>query len=120
MEKLNAIVYPTRNYIPVCRLVQLKGVMVSNGDTVWKGEILPSSVKDPNGPTTLYFIMSQKAETDFDKQWPIVQVLDDSLAGESFVLIPREKVLFSYAEPSLIARPDPSIFSKGRKGGSNG
>ena len=119
MPKFNAILYPTRNYIPVCRLVQLRQTMVSNGDTVWKGEILPSSVKDPNGPTTLYFLMSAKAETEFDKQWPIVQVLDESIAGEQFVLIPREKVLFSYAEASLIARPDPSIFNKGHKGAIN-
>lgn len=71
---------------------------------IWKGERVIEPWTDPNAMRTLYFRRPKTADpdrlTELELLWPELHILDATIMGYEFWLIPKIKMLFGYDPPS--------------------
>ena len=72
---------------------------------IFKGEIVKQPEQKNSVGSTLFFRRDSGVDTEFDSMWPYIDFKTTELIGFPFVLVPKEKILFIYDEPSVIIKP---------------
>ena len=81
---------------------------------IWKGRPLPLPINIGQGKPSmmhppehgwLFFSRMYHKENDWDRYYPEIEIKDTSIAGVPFLLVPKEKQLFGYEPPTMIALP---------------
>ena len=110
MQKLNnAVLLPYGAYFPVYDIES-----VDAKQKIWKGKRVPHlamglAAQDKN--KIIFFSRAYYPEVnDMDMVYPEIEFKSKAIIGVKFWLIPKEKLLFGYEEPSLIARVAPGTI----------
>ena len=78
---------------------------VDEQQQIWKGRpVFDPSSKD-YGRWIFFSRRYDSVNSDIDRMIEEYEVFDESLIGVKFVLVPSQKILFFYEEPSTILRP---------------
>ena len=100
----NACVFVTGKYRAIYAIEE-----VDAERKIWKGKPLPLPIKQKSGPPSLttpppnswtFFSRLYHEENDWDRYYPEHEIVDESIAGVSFLLVPVEKILFGYEPPT--------------------
>ncbi len=115
MDKLNnAVIAPFGAYLPV---YNIEAVDAKKG--IWKGLIVPHAARGmaaKDEDKIVFFTRNYLPEVnDMDLVYPEIEFKSKDIMGVKFWLIPKEKLLFGYEEPTTIARVAPgSIKFQGK------
>ena len=81
---------------------------------MWKGTMVPhltrSMGKTPDDKIVFFTRNYQPDVNDMDLVYPEIEFKSKAIIGVKFWLIPKEKLLFGYEEPSIIERIKPGTI----------
>jgi hypothetical protein len=100
----NACVFVTNKYRALYDIE-----VVDEERKIWKGKPLPLPIKQKTGPAVMqtapanswtFFSRMYHETNDWDQYYVEFEIVDASIAGVKFFLIPIEKILFGYEPPT--------------------
>lgn len=104
----NASILPMNGYMAVGNVE-----MTDTKNNVFRGEIVRNRDQNEIKAKWVYFRRDSGVDVEFDQMWPYMDFESEDLLGFPFLLVPKEKILFFYNEPSFIIQP---IVEKKRRG----
>lgn len=103
----NAVLKCLSQYVPV-----VEPELVDAKQKIWKATRVLEPGTPDNAADTVYFTRRTVPQSDFDMMWPEVEIKDDRIIGVKFLLVPKDKMLFTYDPPSRIIKRAPIMRSK--------
>lgn len=95
--------------------------IVDEAQKIWKGRPVPEAdwQKNPMArdmeKSWVLFTRVYSKENDWDKVYPEYEIKDAGLFGQKILIVPKEKILFSYNPPpgAGILIPGPGLIGRG-------